>query len=110
MGTPGAITHAPASDEVYKRINNDVYDQQAGSWWDENQCLRLLRSSVNPARAGASLRKDLLPGGFRVTGIDPSEQSLATARQRAQSMGLSSDYQIGFPRREVVLCLSSSAN
>jgi hypothetical protein len=24
----------PASDEVYKQINNDVYNQQAASWWD----------------------------------------------------------------------------
>jgi len=33
--------------------------------------------------------------GFRVTGIDPSEQSLATARQHAQSKGLSIQYQQG---------------
>ena len=31
--------------------------------------------------------------GFRVTGIDPSERSLATAKQHAQSMGLSIQYQ-----------------
>jgi hypothetical protein len=36
----------PISDEVYKQINNDVYNQQADSWWDENQCLHLLKSSV----------------------------------------------------------------
>ena len=30
--------------------------------------------------------------GFRVTGIDRSEQSLNTARQHAQSMGLSVQY------------------
>jgi 2-polyprenyl-6-hydroxyphenyl methylase / 3-demethylubiquinone-9 3-methyltransferase len=111
----------PTSDEVYKQINNDVYDQQAGSWWDENQCLHLLKSSVNPARAGyfrrildevlkfdyrsapaldvgcggGILAEEFAAMGFRVTGIDPSEQSLVTARQHAQFMGLSIDYQKG---------------
>jgi 2-polyprenyl-6-hydroxyphenyl methylase/3-demethylubiquinone-9 3-methyltransferase len=111
----------PASDEVYKQINNDVYDQQAGSWWDENQCLHLLKSSVNPARVGyfrrlldevlkfdyrgtpaldvgcggGILAEEFAAMGFQVTGIDPSEQSLATARQHAQSIGLSIDYQKG---------------
>jgi 2-polyprenyl-6-hydroxyphenyl methylase / 3-demethylubiquinone-9 3-methyltransferase len=111
----------PTSDEVYKQINNDVYDQQAGSWWDENQCLHLLKSSVNPARAGyfrrildevlrfdyrsapaldvgcggGILAEEFAAMGFRVTGIDPSEQSLAMARQHAQFMSLSIDYQKG---------------
>jgi 2-polyprenyl-6-hydroxyphenyl methylase / 3-demethylubiquinone-9 3-methyltransferase len=57
----------PTSDEVYKQINNDVYDQQAGSWWDENQCLHLLKSSVNPARAGyfRRLLDDVLKFDYR---------------------------------------------
>ena len=111
----------PTSDEVYKQINNALYDDQGNTWWDENQCLHLLKSSVNPARVGYFRRvldQGLKPGyrgaaaldvgcvggilaeefaamSFRVTGIDPSEQSLNTARQHAQSMGLSIEYQEG---------------
>jgi hypothetical protein len=40
------------SDEVYKQINNALYNEQGKTWWDENQCLHLLKSSVNPARVG----------------------------------------------------------
>ena len=40
------------SDEVYKQIDNALYDEQGNTWWDENQCLHLLKSSVNPARVG----------------------------------------------------------
>ena len=111
----------PISDDVYKRINNGLYDEQGKSWWDENTFLHLLRSSVNPARVGyfrrlldqvlklsywgaaaldvgcggGILAEEFAAMGFRVTGIDPSEQSLNTARQHAQSMGLSIEYQEG---------------
>ena len=109
------------SDEVYKQIDNALYDEQSDTWWDENQCLHLLKSSVNPARVGyfrrlldqvlkfdcrgagaldvgcggGILAEEFAAMGFRVTGIDPSEQSLNTARQHAQSMGLSIQYQQG---------------
>jgi 2-polyprenyl-6-hydroxyphenyl methylase/3-demethylubiquinone-9 3-methyltransferase len=109
------------SDEVYKGINNALYNEQGNTWWDENQCLHLLKSSVNPARAryfarlldqvlkfeyrgaaaldvgcgGGILAEEFAGMGFRVTGIDPSEQSLNTARQHAQSTGLSILYQDG---------------
>jgi 2-polyprenyl-6-hydroxyphenyl methylase / 3-demethylubiquinone-9 3-methyltransferase len=108
-------------ENVYKQINNDVYNQQGDSWWDESQCLHLLKSSVNPARVGyfrrlldqvlefdyrgaaaldvgcggGILAEEFAAMGFCVTGIDPSEKSLSTARQHAQSMGLSIDYQNG---------------
>jgi len=42
----------PTSDEVYKQINNALYNEQGNIWWDENQCLHLLKSSVNPVRVG----------------------------------------------------------
>lgn len=109
------------SDEVYKQINNALYNEQGKTWWDENQCLHLLKSSVNPARVGyfrrllnevlkfdyrgaaaldvgcggGILAEEFAAMGFRVTGIDPSEQSLTTARQHAQSMGLHIQYQQG---------------
>ena len=109
------------SSEVYRRIDNAVYNEQADIWWDENQFLHLLKSSVNPVRVGyferllnevlkldyrgtpaldvgcggGILAEEFAGIGFRVTGIDPSEQSLATAKQHAQSMGLTIDYQPG---------------
>jgi 2-polyprenyl-6-hydroxyphenyl methylase / 3-demethylubiquinone-9 3-methyltransferase len=109
------------SDEVYRQINNTVYNEQGNTWWDENQCLHLLKSSVNPARVGyfrrlldqvlkvdyrgataldvgcggGILAEEFAGMGFQVTGIDPSEQSLQTGRKHAQSMGLSIQYQQG---------------
>ena len=109
------------SDEIYNQIDNTVYNQQANIWWDENQVLHLLKSSVNPARVGyfrrllyevlqldcddtpaldvgcggGILAEEFARIGFHVVGIDPSEQSLATARQHAQSAGLTIDYHRG---------------
>jgi len=111
----------PTSDEVYKQINNALYNEQGNTWWDENQCLHLLKSSVNPARlgyfrrlldqalkfdyrgaaaldvgcGGGILAEEFAGMGFQVTGIDPSEQSLTTARRHAQAMGLSIQYREG---------------
>lgn len=109
------------SNEIYEQIDNAVYNESGDIWWDDNQCLHLLKSSVNPARVGYFQRliKDVLhidcddtPAldvgcgggilaeefaamGFHVVGLDPSEPSLATARQHAQTMGLTIDYQQG---------------
>ncbi len=44
---------------------------------------------------GGILAEEFASIGFRVTGIDPSERSLATAKQHAQFMGLSIQYQQG---------------
>lgn len=107
--------------EIYKQINNAFYSEQADKWWDENQFLYLLKSSVNPARAGyfrrllhdvfnldcggtqaldvgcggGILAEEFARMGFLVTGIDPSEESLVTAREHARSMGLAIEYQLG---------------
>jgi 2-polyprenyl-6-hydroxyphenyl methylase/3-demethylubiquinone-9 3-methyltransferase len=109
------------SDEIYSQIDNALYNEQANIWWDENQVLHLLKSSVNPARVGyfrrllnevhhvdcqdtpaldvgcggGILAEEFAAMGFHVAGIDPSEQSLATASQHAQSMGLTIDYHQG---------------
>src|SRR5215831_10656800 len=109
------------ADKVYNQINNAVYNEQSNTWWDENQCLHLLKSSVNPARVGyfrrlldqvlkfdysgvaaldvgcggGILAEEFAGMGFQVTGIDPSDQSLNTAKQHAQSRGLSIQYQEG---------------
>jgi 2-polyprenyl-6-hydroxyphenyl methylase/3-demethylubiquinone-9 3-methyltransferase len=111
----------PTPDELYKQIDNALYNEQGDTWWDESQCLHLLKSSVNPVRVGyfrklldqvlkldcrgaaaldvgcggGILAEEFAAMGFRVTGIDPSEQSLNTARQHAQAMSLSIQYQQG---------------
>ena len=110
----------PTSEQVYSQINNAVYNQEANIWWDENQVLHLLKSSVNPARVGyfrrllsqlqidshdtpaldvgcggGILAEEFAAMGFHVVGIDPSVQSLATAKQHAQTMGLIIDYHQG---------------
>lgn len=102
-----------------KRINNQMYNEQAGAWWDENSPLHLLKAMVNPWRVPyfeAALREHFgarLPGlrlldvgcgggvlaeefarlGCRVTGIDVAEASLEAARAHARRMGLRIDYQ-----------------
>jgi 2-polyprenyl-6-hydroxyphenyl methylase/3-demethylubiquinone-9 3-methyltransferase len=108
-------------NEVYSQIDNALYNEQANIWWDEDRVLHLLKSSVNPARVGyisrlvhevlhidphgtaaldvgcggGILAEEFAAMGFRVAGIDPSQQSLATASRHAQSMGLQIDYQQG---------------
>jgi 2-polyprenyl-6-hydroxyphenyl methylase/3-demethylubiquinone-9 3-methyltransferase len=109
------------SNQIYSQINNALYNEQGDIWWAEDQCLHLLKSSVNPARVGyfrrllnevlqvdcndtpaldvgcggGILAEEFAGMGFHVVGIDPSEPSLATARQHAQTMGLVIDYQQG---------------
>ena len=44
---------------------------------------------------GGILAEEFAAAGFKVTGIDPSENSLATAKQHAMSLGLNINYQYG---------------
>jgi len=102
-------------------INNHMYNELAGSWWDENGPLHLLKVMVNPWRApyfadvmkerfgadlsgirlldvgcgGGVLAEEFARLGPRVTGIDVSAESLEVARAHARSEGLSIDYQAG---------------
>ncbi|HEX4959890.1 MAG TPA: bifunctional 2-polyprenyl-6-hydroxyphenol methylase/3-demethylubiquinol 3-O-methyltransferase UbiG [Thermoanaerobaculia bacterium] len=101
-------------------VDNHLYDSLADSWWDESGCLHILRG-LNPARFGYMLRvlvdelgidprgkKTLDVGcgggilaeefarlGCDVTGIDPSERSLAAARAHAEQEGLMINYRQG---------------
>lgn len=102
------------------RIDNEVYDRLGGTWWDEDNPLNMLRGSMTPGRFGyfrdilaalgldpATLRAlDLgCGGGFlaeefdrlgcRVTGIDPSEVSIGTARRHVAAAGRRIDYLVG---------------
>jgi 2-polyprenyl-6-hydroxyphenyl methylase/3-demethylubiquinone-9 3-methyltransferase len=102
-------------------INNEIYSQQAGGWWDENHFLHLLKSGMNPPRfgyfrdaltrqlgrqpealsvldvgcGGGILSEEFAKVGCRVTGLDPSVPSLETARKHAAMEGLTIDYRQG---------------
>ena len=101
-------------------VDNRLYDTMAGSWWDESGVLHALRG-LNPVRFGymrriltEELRIDLqgrrtldlgCGGGLLaeefarlgcvVTGIDPSEKSLESARDHARQEGLAIEYRQG---------------
>jgi 2-polyprenyl-6-hydroxyphenyl methylase / 3-demethylubiquinone-9 3-methyltransferase len=99
-------------------INNEIYSQQAGGWWEENHFLHLLKAGINPPRfryfhealtcqlgrqpqglsvldvgcGGGILSEEFAKIGCCVTGIDPSLPSLETARKHAAMQGLIIDY------------------
>ncbi|HET7422645.1 MAG TPA: bifunctional 2-polyprenyl-6-hydroxyphenol methylase/3-demethylubiquinol 3-O-methyltransferase UbiG [Gemmatimonadales bacterium] len=99
-------------------VDNAVYDRMAGTWWDEAGFLHTL-AALNPARFGYMRRViveelGLAPAGLQVldigcgggllaeefarlgcnvTGVDPSEESLAAARTHAAGQGLAIGYQ-----------------
>lgn len=105
------------------QADNTVYDQQADSWWNPHGFLNLLRYTVNPWRVpyfrriiadsvtatplqlldvgcgGGLLAEEFARMGCSVTGIDPSEPSLATARAHAISENLDILYRQGFGDR-----------
>ena len=99
-------------------IDNELYDRLAGTWWDEDENLALLRTGMNPARfgymcrvlaeelalelrgkrcldvgcGGGLLAEEFAKLGCRVTGVDLSEGSLETARAHAQQESLDIEY------------------
>ena len=107
--------------EVYKKIDNDLYNAGGDIWWKGDTVLHLLKTSVNPWRAGYQrniikklgidpkgktalevgsgggiLTEEIARMGFITTGIDPSEQSIATASNHAKASGLDIKYDKGF--------------
>lgn len=102
-------------------INNRMYDELAGSWWDENGRLHLLKAMVNPWRVpyfadalregfgpdlshvrlldigcgGGVLAEEFARLGCQVTGVDISAESIAVARAHARAQGLLITYQTG---------------
>ena len=102
-------------------VDNDIYNRLGETWWREGEMLNLLRSVLNPVRFGYFRevlvdRLDLDPAsltaldvgcgggllaeefarlGCQVTGVDPSEPSLETARAHARESGLEIDYRKG---------------
>jgi 2-polyprenyl-6-hydroxyphenyl methylase / 3-demethylubiquinone-9 3-methyltransferase len=102
-------------------VDNQLYDRLADTWWNDDSVLSLLRTSINPARFGY-MRRVLVDGlgidprgktaldigsgggllaeefarlGCRVTGIDPSAESVETARAHAQAERLDIEYTVG---------------
>jgi 2-polyprenyl-6-hydroxyphenyl methylase / 3-demethylubiquinone-9 3-methyltransferase len=106
---------------VTSAINNQIYDEFAHTWWDENEFLHLLKVMVNPWRVpyfksalikhcgedlrqvrlldigcgGGVLTEEFAMLGCRVTGIDVSARSISVAQTHAAISGLSIDYKVG---------------
>jgi 2-polyprenyl-6-hydroxyphenyl methylase/3-demethylubiquinone-9 3-methyltransferase len=101
--------------------DNTLYDQEGDLWWDERSPLACLHTSLNPARfpyfrevllerlgwdtsgkraldvgcGGGLLAEEFARLGCDVVGIDPSANSVATARAHAATAGLNIDYRLG---------------
>ncbi len=100
-------------------VDNDLYNREAHTWWDEDSFLHILRVSVNPVRV--EYIEDILSGlgwdknGLRVldvgcgggylpeeltrllsltTGVDSSRASIAAARAHAMQTGLQVAYRV----------------
>jgi 2-polyprenyl-6-hydroxyphenyl methylase/3-demethylubiquinone-9 3-methyltransferase len=106
-------------------IDNTIYDRHSDLWWGDTGFASLLQHVSNPWRVpyfqrilareqmlepggkrlldvgcgGGVLAEELAAMGFQVTGIDPSEQSIAAARSHAHAKGLRIDYQTGSGER-----------
>jgi 2-polyprenyl-6-hydroxyphenyl methylase/3-demethylubiquinone-9 3-methyltransferase len=109
------------AQEIYERIDNDLYHAAGDRWWQSDSALYLIQSSVNPARVGyfkkklftelkadpqgkaaldvgcggGILSEEIARMGFAVTGIDPSEHSLQIATSHAQAGNLRINYEQG---------------
>jgi 2-polyprenyl-6-hydroxyphenyl methylase/3-demethylubiquinone-9 3-methyltransferase len=106
--------------EIYKQINNDLYNADGDIWWQSNTVLHLLKTSVNPWRVGYQvntlkklgidpngktalevgsgggiLTEEIAKMGFITTGIDPADHSLQTASNHAKATGLNIKYDKG---------------
>jgi 2-polyprenyl-6-hydroxyphenyl methylase/3-demethylubiquinone-9 3-methyltransferase len=99
-------------------VDNQLYDRLSHTWWEDAGFLNILQSALNPARVallerelrshfgtgqglrvldvgcgGGLLAEELANRGCSVTGVDPSEGSLAVARDHAARAGLQIEYQ-----------------
>ena len=108
------------SEQVYKKIDNNLYNAEGDIWWKPDTVLYLLKTSINPWRVGFSsnvikkmgfdtkgksalevgsgggiLTEEICKMGFITTGIDPSDQSIRTATNHAKANGLNIKYDKG---------------
>ena len=89
-------------EEIYRRINNDIYNSEGDRWWQTSFSLNLIRTLYNPFRVGYAnkvieqinkknkketevlevgcgggiLSEEFARLGYHVTGIDPSRSSI----------------------------------
>jgi 2-polyprenyl-6-hydroxyphenyl methylase/3-demethylubiquinone-9 3-methyltransferase len=122
------------AQEIYDRIDNDLYHADGDRWWQSDSPLYLIQSSVNPARVsylkkklfnelkvnpqgkaalevgcgGGLLCEEIARMGFDVTGIDPSEHSLQIATNHAKASGLRINYEKG--TGEALPCRDNSSD
>lgn len=107
-------------DEIYRRIDNAVYDKDGDKWWQADFSLNLIRTLFNPFRiayakkileryeihpyekyalevgcGGGLFSEDIAKLGFITSGIDPSEQSVNNAIEHAKENELSIQYRVG---------------
>jgi 2-polyprenyl-6-hydroxyphenyl methylase/3-demethylubiquinone-9 3-methyltransferase len=100
-------------------VDNDLYNREARTWWEEESFLSNLRTSVNPVRleyidtilhtlglkpeglraldvgcGGGYLTEELARLGFRVTGVDSAPESVAVAQAHGKQGGLELEYRI----------------
>jgi 2-polyprenyl-6-hydroxyphenyl methylase / 3-demethylubiquinone-9 3-methyltransferase len=108
------------NQEVYNKIDNNVYNAEGDIWWHPHTILHLLKTSINPWRVsysgniikklgiepngktalevgsgGGILTEEICKMGFTTTGIDPSDNSLQTAKNHARAGGLNIQYDKG---------------
>jgi len=104
------------------KVNNELYRQFGHAWWDENVGgFSTIRFFINPVRfgffsrileqtrhadkaaqsvldvgcGGGFLAEEFARFGYKVTGVDPAPESIATARAHAEESGLSIEYEVG---------------
>lgn len=107
-------------DKIYKRIDNEIYNQDGDRWWHADYSLNLIKTLINPFRIGYSrkiintlriipegksaleigcggglLCEEIARTGFNTYGIDPSEQSISTAIKHASESCLKIAYSHG---------------
>ena len=105
------------SEEIYSRIDNDIYNLDGDKWWQPDFSLNLIRTLINPFRVdyakkicgqlksnsgeinvlevgcgGGILTEEIAKMGFITTGIDPSKQSLNIAVKHAKESNLKIKY------------------
>lgn len=109
------------SNDIYDRIDNRFYNAEKDIWWNDDEFLSLLKTSFNPCRfgyflkhytntlkrsvsgktaldvgcGGGILAEEFAAAGFSVSGIDPSENSIRTAKDHARQNGLDIRYETG---------------
>jgi 2-polyprenyl-6-hydroxyphenyl methylase / 3-demethylubiquinone-9 3-methyltransferase len=108
-------------EEVYSRINNNIYNLEGYRWWDPGFSLSLIRTFINPSRVGYAkkvidqtvkkephevavlevgcgggiLLEEIAEMGFNTTGIDPAESSVNAAILHSKEKNLNIRYETG---------------